>query len=89
MIRVRLQLTATAPTAACPCCAVSASSVHSRYQRHLTDRPWRTHAVHRQLTVRKFCCRNLSCVRRMFTEPSSARGLTPYIPYLIHRWRES
>jgi transposase len=65
---MRLQLTATAPTAACPRCAVSSSSVHSRYQRHLTDLPWRTHAVQLQLTVRKFFCRNSTCTRRMFTE---------------------
>jgi transposase len=65
---MRLQLTATAPTAACPRCAVSSSSVHSRYQRHLTDLPWRTHAVHLQLMVRKFFCRNPSCARRIFTE---------------------
>ena len=43
---VRLQLPAAAPTAGCPRCAVSSSSVHSRYQRHLTDLPWATHAVH-------------------------------------------
>jgi transposase len=65
---VRLQLTATAPTAACPRCAVSSSSIHSRYQRHLTDLPWRTHAVQLQLTVRKFFCRNSTCTRRIFTE---------------------
>ena len=40
---VRLQLTATAPHARCPCCAVPSSSVHSRYQRHLTDLPWGMH----------------------------------------------
>ena len=51
---MRLQLTATAPTAACPCCAVPSSSIHSRYQRHLTDLPWGTRAVRIQLTVRKF-----------------------------------
>src|SRR5919197_96063 len=65
---VRLQLTATAPTAACPRCAVSSSSIHSRYQRQLTDLPWRTHAVQLQLTVRKFFCRNSTCTRRIFTE---------------------
>ena len=65
---VRLQLMATAPTVACPCCAVSSSSVHSRYQRHLADLPWRTHAVHLQLTVRKFFCQNPRCARRIFTE---------------------
>jgi transposase len=65
---VRLQLTATAPTAACPCCAVSSSSIHSRYQRHLTDLPWGTRTVYLQLTVRKFLCRNPTCARRIFTE---------------------
>jgi transposase len=65
---VRLQLTVIAPTAACPRCAVSSSSVHSRYQRHLTDLPWGTRAVRIQLTVRKFRCRNWACGRRVFTE---------------------
>src|SRR5215510_9043925 len=65
---VQLQLTATAPTAACPRCTVSSSSIHRRYQRHLTDLPWGTRAVHLQLTVRKFFCRNPTCARRMFTE---------------------
>ena len=65
---VRLQLTATAPQARCPCCAVPSSSVHSRYQRHLTDLPWGVRSVRIQLTVRKFVCRNPSCTRRIFTE---------------------
>jgi transposase len=65
---VWLQLMVTAPTAACPRCAVSSSSVHSRYQRRLTDLPWGTRPVHIQLTVRKFVCQNPSCERRIFTE---------------------
>jgi transposase len=65
---VLLQLTATAPTACCPCCAVPSSTVHSRYQRHLTDLPWSAQAVHIHLMVRKFLCRNVSCARRIFTE---------------------
>jgi transposase len=65
---VRLQLTATAPTACCPLCRVALSSIHSRYQRHPTDLPWGTHAVRLQLTVRKFVCRNTTCPRRIFTE---------------------
>jgi transposase len=65
---VRLRLTATAPTAACPGCVVPSSSVHSRYQRRLTDLPWGTRAVRIQLTVRKFRCRNRACGRRIFTE---------------------
>ena len=48
---VQLQLTATAPTAACPLCGMPSSSVHSRYQRRLTDLPWGRRAVHIQLTV--------------------------------------
>jgi transposase len=65
---VGLRLTATVPTAACPDCAVPSSSVHSRYQRRLTDLPWGTRAVHIQLIVRKFFCRNRTCARRIFTE---------------------
>jgi len=65
---VQLQLTATAPTAACPRCTVSSSSIHSRYQRHLTDLPWGTRAVQLQRTVRKVLCRNPTCARRIFTE---------------------
>jgi transposase len=48
--------------------AVSSSSIHSRYQRHLTDLPWGMRLVRLQLTVRKFVCRNTTCTRRIFTE---------------------
>jgi hypothetical protein len=65
---VQLRLTATALRAACPGCAVPSSSVHSRYQRRLTDLPWGTRAVRIQLTVRRFRCRNGACGRRIFTE---------------------
>src|SRR5919201_6335963 len=65
---IRLQLTAIAPTAACPLCGLPSSAIHSRYQRRLTDLPWGTRAVHFQLTVRKFLCRNATCLRRIFTE---------------------
>jgi transposase len=65
---VRLQLTVTASTAACPACAVPSSSIHSRYQRHLTDLPWGIRAVRLQITVRKFLCRHSTCVRRILTE---------------------
>jgi transposase len=65
---VCLQLTTTAQAACCPRCAVPSSTVHSRYQRHLSDLPWGTRPVHIQLAVRKFVCRNLHCPRRIFTE---------------------
>jgi transposase len=65
---VRLQLTATTPTACCPCCTMPSSAVHSRYQRHLTDLPWGARPVRVHLTVRTFVCRHAACVRRIFTE---------------------
>jgi transposase len=65
---VLLQLGTMAPTAGCPRCTMPSSSVHSRYQRCLTDLPWGTRPVRLQLTVRKFVCRNPSCPRRIFTE---------------------
>ena len=68
LTEVCLQLTTTAPNASCPRCTVPSSSVHSRYQRHLTDLPWGTRPVRIRLTVRKFVCRNPRCPRRIFTE---------------------
>jgi transposase len=65
---VRLELTATAPTACCPRCAAPSSSVHSRYQRRVTDLPWGALAVYLQLRVRKFLCRQSTCPCRIFTE---------------------
>jgi transposase len=44
------------------------SSVHSRYQRCLTDLPGGTRSVRLQLTLRKFVFRNLRRPRRIFTE---------------------
>jgi transposase len=65
---IQLQLTATAPTAACPLCGVPSASIHSRYRRGLTDLPWGARSVRLHLMVRKFICRNASCARRIFTE---------------------
>jgi transposase len=65
---IQLQLTATAPTAACPLCGVPSSSIHSRYRRCLTDLPWGTRVVRLHLMVRKFVCGHPNCARRIFTE---------------------
>ena len=51
-----------------PLCGVPSSSVHSRYQRHVTDLPWGRLAICIRLIVRKFSCRNSSCGRRIFTK---------------------
>jgi transposase len=82
---VRLQLTTTAPTACCPRCAVLSSSVHSRYQRRLTDVPWGSHPVRIKLTVRTFVCRNPTCPRRLFTErvPELAAAYARRTPRLV------
>jgi transposase len=85
---VRLQLAATAPTACCPCCTAPSSSVHSPYQRYLTDLPWGTRPVRLHLTVRKFICRNAACVRQIFTErlpdlPASLAGVTAVLIALL------
>jgi transposase len=60
-----LQLTATTATAACPLCATPSATIHSHYQRQLTDLPWGTLQIRLQLRVRKFVCRNPECVRRI------------------------
>jgi transposase len=65
---VHLQLTTTAPAAACPRCAEPSSAVHSRYQRHLMDLPWGPLTVRIRLLVRTFVCRMPTCTRRIFTE---------------------
>jgi transposase len=65
---VQLQLTATAPTAACPLCGGLSASIHSRYRRCLTDLPWGTRVVRIHLMVRQFVCRHPHCARRIFTE---------------------
>jgi transposase len=67
-VYILLQLTTTAPVACCPSCAVPSSSIHSHYQRRLSDLPWGTRPVRLQLMVRKFVCRNPNCRRRIFTE---------------------
>jgi transposase len=78
---VLLHLTATAPTARCPCCGVPSSSIHSRYQPRLTDLPWGPRALRLQLTVRKLMCWNATYPRRIFTErlPWCIREPTPRI----------
>jgi transposase len=65
---IQLQLTTTAPAAACPLCGVLSASVHSRYRRCLTDLPWGTRVVRLHLMVRKFVCGHPHCARRIFTE---------------------
>lgn len=66
----RLTLVAhmTAPTAFCPVCHQSASSVHSRFQRAVADLPCGGRALTLVIHARRFFCRNASCPRRTFRE---------------------
>ena len=65
---LELPRTTTAPSACCPRCATPSATVHSRYQRHLTDLPWGRLSVRIRLTVRTFVCHTAACARRIFTE---------------------
>lgn len=55
--------------ACCPSCQRPSQSVHSRYHRHPADLPSLGNAVHINLLVRRFYCRNPACPRRTFAEP--------------------
>jgi transposase len=54
------------------------SSVHSRYQRHLTDLPWGARLVRLQLTVRKFVCRQPTCAADFSPERPYFAGKSPF-----------
>jgi transposase len=54
--------------AACPDCGTGSSTVHSRYQRRLDDRPVSGRPVSILLTVRRFFCPSAGCTRRTFAE---------------------
>jgi transposase len=58
----------------CPLCASQASHIHSRYRRHIVDLPCVGQEVHFVLLVRKFFCKQSTCVRVIFVE-----RLTPFI----------
>ena len=65
---LHLTLAATSPTAHCPLCQQSATGVHSRYDRHLTDLPVQGLTLRFQIRVRRFYCRVQDCSRRVFCE---------------------
>jgi len=58
----------TPPRGTCPVCGTWSEAVHSLYQRTITDLPWGRQTVRLHLRVRKFFCRQPTCVRRVFTE---------------------
>jgi transposase len=55
-------------TASCPCCGILSRSVHSEYQRSLSDLPSSGRAVQIRVKARRFRCRHSGCQRRIFVE---------------------
>ncbi len=58
----------TARTASCPLCHQPAASIHSRYQRRVTDLPCGGRAVTLVIHARRFFCPTPTCPRRTFRE---------------------
>jgi len=65
---MRISGTATKASARCPVCGRRSRSVHSWYARTVSDLPVARTVVVLRLRVRRFFCRVLSCLRRIFTE---------------------
>jgi transposase len=52
----------------CPNCNESSSSLHSHYQRTISDLPWHNVAVKLRLNTRRLRCRNELCGQKIFCE---------------------
>lgn len=57
-----------AGSSCCPACGGESRSVHSHYNRRLSDLPWYGRAVEVRLQSRRFRCGNALCPQRIFTE---------------------
>ena len=55
-------------TSTCPTCGLPSTSVHSHYQRTLSDLPAHGRRLRIRLAVRRFRCRSAACERGVFTE---------------------
>ena len=63
-----LEVISTQPACCCPMCGQTSDQIHSRYLRVVADVPCGNRPVSLHLEVRKFFCRNTSCLRKIFTE---------------------
>jgi transposase len=59
---------AASPTAPCPCCGTSSKRVQSRYTRMVHDLPASGRSVQLIVRVRRFCCQQSACSRKIFAE---------------------
>src|SRR5260370_28790315 len=53
----------------CPHCGQWSSSIHSHYDRYLSDFPISLFPVRLVVQIRRFRCRNVQCSHRTFAEP--------------------
>lgn len=65
---VTVALATTGDAASCPRCRSVSTTVHGRYRRTLQDRPCLGLPVRLLVTARKFVCRRIDCLRRVFCE---------------------
>jgi transposase len=52
----------------CPECRRRSNSYHSKYIRTVQDLPWQGREVQLRLLLRRFRCRNVRCIRKVFAE---------------------
>jgi len=65
---IKIVVRSVLPTASCPNCQQSSSSLKTYYTRSVSDLAWHGVAVRLVLKVRKFRCRNEICSRKVFCE---------------------
>ena len=63
-----LEVISTQLVCCCPVCGQPSDQIHSRYRRVVADVPCGNRPVRLHLEVRKFFCRNTSCLQKIFTE---------------------
>jgi transposase len=65
-------------TAACPTCGQHSSSIHSRYQRSLSDLPSQGKLVRVKVQARRFRCSLTDCRQRIFVERLDVTVTRPF-----------
>jgi transposase len=69
---IRIHAHSPEASAACPCCGMASTRIHSRYQRRLADFPAHGRVVELVLSARRFRCRSAKCHARIFAERFSS-----------------
>ncbi len=69
---------AASGSAACPTCGQMSDSVHSRYQRRLSDMPSQGKPVRLNILARRFRCLAIDCRQRIFVERLDATVARPF-----------